>query len=254
MKIVICGKGGSGKSTISALIAKGLKNKGYKVLLVDADESNMGLHRLMGISMPMDLLENIGGKKNLQEKLTQAFTQKNSMALFDGKWKIQDIPKDCVAEADGIKLMIIGKIHEFGAGCACPMGAISRIFLSNLDTEDDEAVIVDTEAGVEHFGRGVDAGCDLALGVIDPAYESFLLADKMQEMAKKAEIEIFFVLNKVEGQVKDAMAKHIDPKKVIAEIPKNDTIFMDSLEGKELKTDLPEINQICQFIEDFKKK
>jgi len=254
MKIVICGKGGSGKSTISALIAKGLKNNGYKVLLVDADESNMGLHRLMGISMPMDLLENIGGKKNLQEKLTQAFTQKNSMGFFDGKWKIQDIPKDCVAEADGIKLMIIGKIHEFGAGCACPMGAISRIFLSNLDTQDDEAVIVDTEAGVEHFGRGVDAGCDLALGVIDPTYESFLLADKMQEMAKKAGIEIFFVLNKVEGQVKDAMAKHIDPKKVIAEIPKNDTIFMDSLEGKELKTNLPEINQICQFIENFKKK
>ena len=53
MKVLICGKGGSGKSTLSALIEKKKKNRGYRVLLVDADESNYGLHRLLNISHPV---------------------------------------------------------------------------------------------------------------------------------------------------------------------------------------------------------
>ena len=48
MKIIISGKGGSGKSTLSALLALALKNLGFSVLLVDADESNEGLHHQLG--------------------------------------------------------------------------------------------------------------------------------------------------------------------------------------------------------------
>ena len=43
MKVLICGKGGSGKSTIASLLAKDLKTKGYRVLVVNADESNYSL-------------------------------------------------------------------------------------------------------------------------------------------------------------------------------------------------------------------
>jgi len=66
MKILICGKGGSGKSTVSVLIAKTLKNRGYKVLLVDADESNLGIHRLMGVTSSVSLIDTLGGKKRCQ--------------------------------------------------------------------------------------------------------------------------------------------------------------------------------------------
>ncbi|KPJ51676.1 MAG: ATP-binding protein, partial [Dehalococcoidia bacterium DG_18] len=48
MKIAVCGKGGSGKSAIVTLLAKGLREKGYKVLVVDSDESNSGLYRMLG--------------------------------------------------------------------------------------------------------------------------------------------------------------------------------------------------------------
>ena len=68
MKVLICGKGGSGKSTIAVLIANGLANYGNNILLVDADESNLGLHRLMGISNPIALMDNLGGKQGFKEK------------------------------------------------------------------------------------------------------------------------------------------------------------------------------------------
>ena len=49
MKILICGKGGSGKSTIASLLAKSMAEKGHNVLVIDSDESNFGLHRQLGM-------------------------------------------------------------------------------------------------------------------------------------------------------------------------------------------------------------
>lgn len=254
MKILICGKGGSGKSTVTTLIARGLKALGYRVLLVDADESNIGIDRLLGLKPPVSLIDNMGGKKELQKKMMASFPKGKSLKLFDKRWGIEDIPNNCMVETDGIKLMIIGKIHQFGEGCACPMGAVSKAFLTNLSTGDNDAVVVDTEAGVEHFGRGVETGCDMILDVVDPTYESFLLAQKIEEMAKSANTQIFFVLNKVDGQIEKAMTKHISKEKVIARLPQNQAIFMNSLEGRPLTIHLPEIDDICRFFEEARRK
>ncbi len=62
MKVLICGKGGSGKSTITALLAKSMAKRGYNVLVVDSDELNFGLHRQLGIGMPEDFMNYLGGK------------------------------------------------------------------------------------------------------------------------------------------------------------------------------------------------
>ena len=63
MKILICGKGGSGKSTIASLLAKNMQAQGYRVLVVDTDESNYGLSVQLGLNEPTELMEQIGGKK-----------------------------------------------------------------------------------------------------------------------------------------------------------------------------------------------
>jgi len=254
MKILVCGKGGSGKSTVATLIARGLKTRGYRVLLVDADESNIGIDSLLGLEPPVSFIDNLGGRKELQKKMMAAFPNGKPLELFDKKWRIEDIPENCVAETDGIKLMIIGKIHHFGEGCACPMGATSKTFLSNLFTGDNDAVVIDTEAGVEHFGRGVETGCDIILDVVDPAYESFLLAQKMEEMAKNADTEIFFVLNKVEKHLEEVMLKHINKEKIIGKIPQNQDIFLENLEGRPLTVRIPEIDEICQFLKETGRK
>lgn len=253
MKILICGKGGSGKSTVSVLIAKNLKNRGYKVLLVDADESNSCLHRLSGCALPVILIDCLGGKKGAKDKMIQAFSKESPGMIFDQKWRIKDIPEDYLASAKGIRLLTVGKVHHLGEGCACMMGAVSKTFLSNLIVGKDEWVIADTEAGIEHFGRRVVEGCDMIVAVVDPAFESFMLAKKIEEMALDAKVPVFFVLNKVEAQIRDIMLGHIPREKVIAEIPKDLDIFKDSLEGRELIKELPEINLACDFIENVKK-
>ena len=252
MKVLICGKGGSGKSTLSALMATGLKNRGYSVLLVDADESNYGLHRMLGISYPIPLLDNLGGKKGFRQMTASAFPQTSGALPFKEGMRIDEFPEACIAETDRIKLLVIGKIHHFGEGCACPMGALSKMVLSKLEFAEDEIVIIDTAAGVEHFGRRVDADCDMILDVVDPTFESFVLAKQMRDMALKAGVEIFFILNKVDEKSLEVMHKNIDSR-VIAEIPYRDAIYIDNLEGKELKSNFDEIDPICQLIEDFKR-
>jgi len=188
MKIIVCGKGGSGKSTLSALMAIEMKNRGYGVLLVDADESNFGLHRSMGVSHPVTLLDSFGGKKGLRQKTASVFPAGTPPEPFNKMMRINEIPDECIVETDGIKLLVIGKIHHFGEGCACPMGLLSKMVLSKLVVEENEIVLIDTAAGVEHFGRKVDADCDLVLGVIDPTYESFMLAGRMTDLAAEAGI------------------------------------------------------------------
>jgi len=247
MKITVSGKGGSGKSTLSVLLARAFNENGSKVLLVDADESNFGLCNLLGVVPPVNLMDTFGGKKGFKKKLNQPLSLDGN-ALFAEKQRIDDLPAQCLAEADGIKLLAIGKIHHFGEGCACPMGVLSKKFLAGLELETNDVVIIDTEAGVEHFGRGVDAECDLILGIIDPTAESFQLAAKMRDMAQKAGRDIFFILNKVEPSFEAMMKKHIDEALVIASIAKNDEIFLHSLEGKRLTARLPEMDHVCRQI------
>lgn len=254
MKIIISGKGGSGKSTVSALLAMALKDRGFSVLLIDADESNHGLHRLLGISYPVPLLESFGGKPGFKKMTASAFPQTLNTVPFKDKMQISEIPNICISEGEGIKLLVIGKIHDFGEGCACPMGALSKMFLSKLDLNKNEIVIIDAAAGVEHFGRRIDADCDMILGIVDPTFESFALVKKMRDMAIKAEVDMFFVLNKVDEKIRQTMLKHIEQKVLITELPYNPDLFIDNLEGRKLKKSCPEIEPACQLIEKFKNR
>ena len=248
MKIMICGKGGCGKSTISVLLAKAFKARGYRVLVVDADESNVGIGRLIGAPVPTSLLQFLGGKKALQEQMREAFPKGRPLELFNAKWKIGDIPRDCLVETGGIGLVAVGKVEAFGEGCACPMGVLAKSFLQNLETEDKDAVLIDSEAGVEHFGRGVEAGCDLIVGIVDPTYESVLLSKKMQAMADTADRRICFALNKLNGKVTDALAGHMEGVNIVARVPQDPEIFAATLEGKALAMKLPAIEGLCDAL------
>jgi len=249
MKIEISGKGGCGKSTLSVLLARSMKKLGYRVLLVDGDESNIGLANITGIREPKHLLDYLGGKKEFKAKLNQTMMLDNPAGLFSGKQTIDDLPKECISTGDdGLEMLVIGKIHHIGEGCACPMGVLSKKFLASLETGEKEVVLVDSEAGVEHFGRDIVGQCDLILGVVDPTAESFDLAKKMQAMASKADKNISFVLNKVEPAIEDFMKNKMDSGNIIGMIPKDHSIFMESLEGMKLTKTIPEIDEICKKI------
>ncbi|GAB6904610.1 conserved hypothetical protein [Desulfosarcina cetonica] len=253
MKIMICGKGGSGKSTLTTLLARELNQRGKTVLVVDADESNLCLHRLLGARMPDILMDAMGGRKGVKEKLTPSALQNPETAFLKDPLTLADIPAACLAEADGIKLLVVGKIQRFGEGCACMIGNISKTVLSRLRETANEVVLIDAEAGLEHFGRRVDAGCDLILCVVDPSYESFALADNVQRMAGAAGIEVAYVLNKVNDAIRETMTTRLDAKPVVASIPHDETLFTQSFNGEALDGNPTAVEPIIHHIETFKK-
>jgi CO dehydrogenase maturation factor len=252
MRVLICGKGGCGKSTLSALISRALTNRGYRVLLVDADESNYGLHHLMGFPVQANLMDDLGGRKKFKESLNKGFQDGGDG--FSSRMDIDSLPDACIFEEDGISLLVIGKIHDFGDGCACPIGLLSKTVLSKLILGEKDVVIIDTEAGLEHFGRRVDAECDLILGVIDPTYESVMLSKKMESMADSAGKNIFFILNKVDPEIEKSLKARLNQDRIIARIPNTESIFQDSLEGRKLQVSIPEIDSICRLVESQKLK
>ena len=247
MKISICGKGGCGKSSITTLMAKEFAKNGYRVLVIDGDESNLSLHKLLGMDMPKDFIEYLGGRKEFMKKLREKMDGKE-VELFEGEIYIDSLPKDYLVEKGNIKLLAIGKIHDFGEGCACPMGALLREFLKSLKLKDKEIVIVDTEAGIEHFGRGVEGGCDVIIAVIDPTYESIRLSKKIEEIGEKLGKKVYFIVNKVDDETKDLVLENINKDKVIAVIPNNKEIMRYGLKGEELKVEIPEIKEVVEFL------
>ncbi len=111
MKLLVCGEGGSGKITISTLLGKALAKK-YKVLVIDSDESNFGLHRHLGLELPEDFTRYWGGKRGVLDKMPRGGQQQ----LFEKKWGLEDIPEEYLTAKDNIKLLAIGKIHDVGEG------------------------------------------------------------------------------------------------------------------------------------------
>lgn len=230
MKISVCGKGGSGKSTVVALLANEARAKGYRVLVVDSDESNSGLFRMLGFDHPpVPLMELVGGKKSLKQKMAR------TNVLSETQIATAHIPEQYLLQKNGLKLVAIGKILQSLEGCACPMGVLSREFLKKLTLETDELAIVDMEAGVEHFGRGVETSIDSVLIVVEPPLESVNVGQKIHELASGIGIKnVWAVLNKVPtGEIATRLKTELQERhiEVVGCIYFDADIFMSSLEG-----------------------
>jgi len=244
MKILVCGKGGCGKSTVVALLAREIAARKNKVLVIDNDESNIGLHSRLGMEKPADFMNYFGGKKLLFEKTKE----------MKNKWRLDDLPGDYLAEKGNIQLLSMGKIYEFGEGCACPINALSSKFLEIVDLGDGEFLIADTDAGIEHFGRGIETGVDILLVIIDPSQESILLAKKISELGRQVDKPVYYILNRIADQeTKEVLLNSIDREKVIAIIPENKEIFISGLAGNEFNMDVEGINEIADMLESKKK-
>ena len=187
MKLAVCGKGGSGKSTVTAILANEFQRRGRKVIVVDSDESNSGLHWMLGIETPpQPLMTFVGGKKKVISKMASGFSLEggeSALSLWQQKIITMDrIPAAHKAGSGACQLVVTGKIDHTFEGCACPMGVVTREFLKKLAIEDNQVVLVDMEAGVEHFGRGIETSLDAVLAVVEPSLESLNLAAKTQAL------------------------------------------------------------------------
>jgi CO dehydrogenase maturation factor len=249
-KIAVCGKGGSGKSTVVALLANCLRARGFQVLVVDSDESNPGLYRMLGFDKrPEPLLGLVGGKEKVFEAFSESSEPPQSI-LTQQEIRPSDLPSKYVVEEDRIKLVCIGKILQSLEGCACPMGALSREFLERLSLEEDDVALVDLEAGVEHFGRGVETSVDSVLAVTEPSFDSLELAEKISALAREVGMDsAWAVLNKITSeQVASRLEEELKERHVpiIGSIGYDPEVFEAGLEGRpvhasEAERDIEEI-------------
>uniref|UniRef100_A9AA53 Nitrogenase reductase related protein n=1 Tax=Methanococcus maripaludis (strain C6 / ATCC BAA-1332) TaxID=444158 RepID=A9AA53_METM6 len=254
-KMIICGRGGCGKSTLITLMAQKIEEQGKKVLIVDSDESNLGLSTMVGTGpAEKTLMDYLGGRPFVMEKL-MASMRKNweeKVELFQ-ECGLDELSSDFVSWNGNKGFMQIGKIEHSHEGCACPMGVIAKDFLNHVIVNDDEWVLVDTEAGVEHFGRGIVEGVDSVVMVIDPSNDAVLLSEKVSGLSKEAGKPFGVVLNRVDDETKTILQDAILEKNIsiIGAIPYSKTMARENLKGNRLDNNMIEedIGEILKKLE-----
>ncbi|RPI22177.1 MAG: carbon monoxide dehydrogenase [Acidobacteria bacterium] len=196
MKIAVTGKGGVGKTTLTALLARAAVSDDRRVFVIDADP-NPNLAFALGLAeSPTPLIE-------LKALLLERLGALDS--FFRLNPKVDDIPEQFAVERDGVRLLVLGGIRQGGAGCACPENTFLKSLLQHLMLERQDWIFVDFEAGLEHLGRATARGVDALLVVVNPDRASIETALRIERLAKEIGItRIHAIGNKVEDDVEAA--------------------------------------------------
>ncbi len=229
MKIAICGKGGVGKSTVAALLSEALLDQGFEVLAIDADPSPH-LARLLGFKEA----EKIVPIAEMRDLLA-ARAEKDG-PFYSLNPKVDDLPEKFMLKRDGLKLMVLGAVKEAGGGCACPEQTVLRRLLSLLLLQSREAVVVDMEAGVEHFGRATVSAIDAVLIVVQPYRGSIETAKQIEKMAQDLGIKhVLFVGNLVSSEEEEKFLARELGEPLFVSFPRDEELLRLEREGKPLK-------------------
>jgi len=197
MKIAITGKGGVGKTTIVALMARILRDTGFKVLAIDADP-DMNLATVLGVPPAVNIIPIVELKELIAERT--GTEPGKSAPFFKLNPKVDDIPDKYCIEHKGIKLITMGTIKKGGGGCACPESTFLRNLLSHLILERKEWGLLDMEAGIEHLGRGTARGVDLIIIVVEPSQVSIQTAYRIKKLAGDIDLtNIKIIGNKIQN-------------------------------------------------------
>jgi CO dehydrogenase maturation factor len=255
-KLIISGRGGSGKSTLVTLLVRRFKEQGEEVLVVDSDESNMGLAAMLGMKKPeKTLMDHLGGKPVVMERLMIMIRdgKGEGVELFTKNEGLDDLSPEFVSWNGSGAFMQIGKIEHTSEGCACLMGAIARDFLISLILDDKQWVLVDTEAGVEHFGRGLMDGADAVIMVVDPSNDAVLLTEKASKLTREANKNFGAVLNKVDEDTKPVLEETLSLNGITVKgiLPYSPVIAQENLQGQSLGVNTVK-NEIDELVAEIK--
>jgi len=229
--IAIAGKGGTGKTTIAALLIKLLSQKGI-VLAIDGDPST-NLNLALGLP-----LEDTLGK--IREEMTEAVTVGSLSPgvakpdLFDAK------VMSALVESKGIDLLAMGRPE--GSGCYCAVNHMLRLSLDRLSRNYDY-VVIDCEAGMEHISRQTTRDIDILLIISDLTQKGVTTAARMKELIGELGTrvgKIYLVVNRAPDGLPPEIMKAIDSYglELLATVPEDPMLAVLEVKGTPI-TELP---------------
>lgn len=235
-KIAITGKGGVGKTTLAALLARAARSRGYSVLAVDADP-DPNLAMALGVAESVrDAIVPLSEMDDLIEERTGA--KKGSMgAYFKMNPRVDDIPDRFAVDSDGVRLVVMGSVDTGGSGCVCPESVLLKAFVTHLLLRSDEFVVLDMEAGVEHLGRGTAQSVDALIIVIEPGQRSIQTARTIKRLADDLGIKrMLIVANKVHEPMEEAVLQEALPDfEFLGSLPYSEAVQRAELAGERIE-------------------
>ena len=197
MKLAISGKGGVGKTTLSALLAQYYADQGRDVLAVDADPSPC----LAGaLGLPDELRAKLSPIAEMDQLIEERTGAKpgTTGGFFTLNPQVDDIPDRFSVTHRNVRLLEMGSVDLGGSGCICPESAMVKTLFTHLLFRKDDVLILDMYAGVEHLGRATVDFVDAMIVVVEPTQRSLGTAAQIKDLSKDIGLKrIWLVGNKV---------------------------------------------------------
>ncbi|MEM3386849.1 MAG: AAA family ATPase [Nitrososphaerales archaeon] len=246
ISIAVTGKGGVGKTTIAALLVKTIHDKtGEIVLAVDADP-NSNLHEALGVKAG----KSIGDIREELLKLGEQIPPEQGKADY-----LEGLIEGATVEGEGFDLISMGRPE--GPGCYCYVNHLLRKVLDKV-SERYKFVVIDAEAGLEHFSRRTTRDVDILIVVSDPTARGFMTAKRVKELVSELNTKfgkMYMVVNRVPQSFADKVAEEAAKVGIecIALIPEDELVAEFDLAGKPL-TSLPPDSKAYQAIQKIVEK
>ena len=211
MKIAITGKGGVGKTTLSALLAQAYADAGRQVLAVDADPSPC----LAGaLGFPSELRAHLSPISEMDELIYERTGAKPGTigGFFTLNPRVDDIPEKFSVTHRNVRLLEMGAVDIGGTGCICPESALLKTLFTHLLFRKDDVLVLDMYAGVEHLGRATVDFVDAMLVVVEPTRRSLGTAAQIKKLANDIGLtRLWLVGNKVRSLEEEAFLEAETP-------------------------------------------
>ena len=231
-KLAITGKGGVGKTTLSALLAYTYAQEGNKVVAIDADpDANLA----SALGVPKDLADQIAPIAKMDDLIEERTGARpgQSGGFFSLNPRVDDIPDRFSTTHRGIKLLVLGTIGRGGGGCICPESSLLKNLVRHLFVGRSEVVILDMEAGLEHLGRGTASAVDAFIVVVEPGQRSLQTAEAVRRLAADIGIhKVYFVGNKMRDEKDRAFVQeHLPNDEVLGFLPFSEKAISADMRG-----------------------
>ncbi len=211
MKLAVSGKGGVGKTTLSALLAQVYADAGREVLVADADPAPC----LAGaLGFPDDLRDKLHPISEMDALIEERTGAKpgTTGGFFTINPRVDDLPDRFSVQHRGVRLLEMGAVDTGGSGCICPESAMLKTLFTHLLFRKDDVLILDMYAGVEHLGRATVDFVDAMLVVVEPTRRSLGTAAQIKKLAEDIHLDrLWLVGNKVRDEEELAFLKAETP-------------------------------------------